>query len=367
MQPGWNCYELKAPPRWKRFIISALLHAIFLPVVFWVAAMPAPPIVEKVRPYEKITWVPTEPIAAPPPRVLAELRKPERQPLIKPPEPPVTPPKVEARLEPPKIEPPKVEPPKITPPPVKEAPKVQPVPQFSAAAAAPVTPKPPKREVAIAGFDQPGGSSAKPTVNKPAAQVQTGGFGDPNGIKGQGDPNSKRVMVASLGSFDLPQGPGEGNGTGGRKGVAGTVKDSGFGNSVAEGGRGDGAASRRGTGNGTNVGTFGGSPYGTPGGGSSKSAAPSKPATTPVEIVAKPKPAYTAEARKQHVEGDVLLEVRFSASGHVDVLRVVRGLGYGLDETAQQAARKISFKPATKDGQPVDSAALVHIVFQLAD
>ncbi len=370
MQPGWNCYELKPPSRAKRFAVSAVLHALLLPVLFWIVAIAPPkPVLRPVKPYEVI-WMPTTPapIPPPPPRVLAELRKPVPQPVIKTP-PPIPPaPKIEARVEPPKIEAPpiekKPEPPKVAR--VEPPKEVKPVPQF-ASEPAPVTPKPPKRQVAVAGFDQPGGSSAKPTVNKPAAQVQTGGFGDPNGIRGQGDPNSKRVMVASLGGFELPQGPGEGNGTGGSKGVKGTVKDSGFGNSVAEGGHGDGSQSRRGSGNGTNVGSFGGPPYSSSGSGSSASAAPSRPATTPVEIVSKPKPAYTADARKQHIEGDVILQVNFAASGRVEVLRVVRGLGYGLDETAQQAARKISFKPATRDGHAVDSAAMVHIVFQLAD
>jgi TonB family protein len=63
----------------------------------------------------------------------------------------------------------------------------------------------------------------------------------------------------------------------------------------------------------------------------------------------------------------VLLEAVFTASGQVEVQRVVRGLGHGLDESAMSAARAIRFKPArTADGQPVDSTAIVHIVFELA-
>jgi TonB family protein len=88
---------------------------------------------------------------------------------------------------------------------------------------------------------------------------------------------------------------------------------------------------------------------------------------TPVEILSKPRPAYTTEAREKHLEGEVLIEVHFTASGDARVVRVVRGLGSGLDETALAAARGIRFRPATRDGQPVDITALVHIVFQLAD
>ncbi len=88
---------------------------------------------------------------------------------------------------------------------------------------------------------------------------------------------------------------------------------------------------------------------------------------TPVEIISKPKPAYTDDARAKNIEGEVLLDVQFSASGEVRVLRVVRGLGHGLDETALSAALGIRFQPATRDGAAVDSTALVHIVFQLAN
>jgi TonB family protein len=90
------------------------------------------------------------------------------------------------------------------------------------------------------------------------------------------------------------------------------------------------------------------------------------PSLTPVEIVSKPRPAYTEEARRLQIEGEVLLEAMFGASGEARVIRVVRGLGYGLDENAAAAARAIRFHPAQRGGQPVDSSALVHIIFQLA-
>jgi len=48
------------------------------------------------------------------------------------------------------------------------------------------------------------------------------------------------------------------------------------------------------------------------------------------------------------------------------VNRVVRGLGHGLDEAAAAAANKMHFKPALRNGQAVDSTAIVHVVFQLA-
>ena len=86
----------------------------------------------------------------------------------------------------------------------------------------------------------------------------------------------------------------------------------------------------------------------------------------PVEIVFKPTPEYTDDARSARIEGTVSLELEFSAAGDVRVLRVVRGLGHGLDEAAQRAALRIRFKPAQSDGGPVDSRATVHITFRLS-
>jgi len=87
---------------------------------------------------------------------------------------------------------------------------------------------------------------------------------------------------------------------------------------------------------------------------------------TPVEIVFKPAPSYTDEARELGIEGEVVLEVEFAASNDVRVLRVVRGLGHGLDEAAARAAGRIRFKPAERDGRAVDRRATVHIVFRLS-
>jgi TonB family protein len=95
-------------------------------------------------------------------------------------------------------------------------------------------------------------------------------------------------------------------------------------------------------------------------------AASTKPIDRPVEIVFKPTPEYTEEARGARIEGTVSLELEFAAAGDVRVVRVVRGLGHGLDEAAQRAALRIRFKPAQSDGRPVDSRATVHITFRLS-
>ena len=79
------------------------------------------------------------------------------------------------------------------------------------------------------------GSSVAPTVNAAVEKVQTGGFGDPNGLKGTGKPNAK-LYAAPAGSFDMPAGPGQGNGSGGAKGIKGTIASADFGNGIATGG-----------------------------------------------------------------------------------------------------------------------------------
>ena len=91
-----------------------------------------------------------------------------------------------------------------------------------------------------------------------------------------------------------------------------------------------------------------------------------KPIDQPVEIIFKPTPEYTDEARSARIEGTVSLELEFSAAGDIRVLRIVRGLGHGLDEAAQRAALRMRFKPAQSDGRPVDSRATVHITFRLS-
>ncbi len=205
-----------------------------------------------------------------------------------------------------------------------------------------------------------GGSSQKPTVNAAVDKVQTGGFGDPNGLKGEGKPNAK-LVAAAAGGFDMPVGPGQGNGSGGAKGIKGTVASADFGNGIATSGKGDG----RSNGQGVATGGFGSQAV-AHSGGPKIAQTDLSGAASPVEITFKPNPVYTDEARSLKLEGEVLLEVSFAANGSLHVNRVVRGLGHGLDEAAIAAANKMRYKPAMRGGQPVDSTAIVHVMFQMA-
>ncbi|HEX5601070.1 MAG TPA: energy transducer TonB [Pyrinomonadaceae bacterium] len=62
---------------------------------------------------------------------------------------------------------------------------------------------------------------------------------------------------------------------------------------------------------------------------------------------------YTAEAQKNQIAGTVILKVVFAKNGQVQNIHVVSGLPYGLSEEAINAARKVKFTPAIKDGKPV--------------
>jgi TonB family protein len=204
------------------------------------------------------------------------------------------------------------------------------------------------------------GSSAAPTSPRDAAHVQTGGFADPRGIPAKANQGNE-VNIAAAGSFDLPLGGGYGNGSGGTKGTRGVVASSGFGSgtAVGNGQAQPSAAAVQQTG-------FGDAGAPAPPASHSTSVQMASAPVLPAEIISKPTPTYTAEARSLGIQGEVLLEVVLQASGSLQVVRVVRGLGHGLDDNAVKAAEQIRFRPAMRNGQPVASTVVLHIVFQLA-
>jgi TonB family protein len=348
--------------RQRSWWVSVAVHGVLLSVLLLIPLMFTETM--KAR-YDAL------PLAPPPPKEqvleVTHYKEPPRpKPVIEPKPIVVPPPPKPVVVQPPELKQP--EPPKT--PPIKladiehekPAPVVRNAPHLNSSEPSIAAPKPP--EIKTGMFST--GSSAMPTTNLPPQQVQTGGFGDPNGVKGTGKPG-KTANIAELGSFDLPTGPGAGNGTGGAHGVRGTVKSSGFGNGVAPVGNGGGGNGGGGGGLGKTVRQGGfGDVDGTTNADTPKKHLETGPPQVPVEILSKPKPEYTAEARQLKIEGEVLVRVMFTAAGDVRVLDVARGLGHGLDENALRAAQQIKFKPAQRDGQPVDSTATVHIIFQLA-
>jgi TonB family protein len=83
-------------------------------------------------------------------------------------------------------------------------------------------------------------------------------------------------------------------------------------------------------------------------------------------IVYQPMPQYTEAAKQARIQGRVILQARVRKNGSVDSFKVLRGLGYGLDEQAIiTVARDWRFEPGTSDGQPVDVEATIEISFRL--
>jgi len=292
------------------------------------------------------------PVAPPPPPPKAKVPKVE----VKAPDPtPIDPPKLNpqqphifANLAAPKVQ-----------PKVKTENKIEPeiAPKFEDAKLDTKEngPKRPKDDVKVGLMT---GSAAPATVKAPVDKVQTGGFGDPNGIAGKGDPNHA-TNVNRLGSPALPGGEGYGNGTGGKSGIAGTVASTGFGNGIAT--PPTGTPRKTGT-----VAAAGFSSTDTSTETSKKKTGPTGPADAAPDILDKPRPEYTAEGRSLRIEGDVVIDLVFLANGTIQINKVVSGLGHGLDESATRAAQQIKFKPAKREGEPVDFPARVRIEFRLA-
>ena len=82
-------------------------------------------------------------------------------------------------------------------------------------------------------------------------------------------------------------------------------------------------------------------------------------------VLYKVEPEFSDEARKAKYQGTVLLTIEVGEDGQPHKLRVVRGLGLGLDEKAIEAVSLWKFKPALRNGRPVRAAATIEVNFRL--
>ncbi len=82
----------------------------------------------------------------------------------------------------------------------------------------------------------------------------------------------------------------------------------------------------------------------------------------PVNIV---QPAYSDDARTAQIEGKVRIEITVGADGAVTDVRVLAGLGHGLDEAALAAARASTFEPGTSCGKPITMTFTIGMRFSL--
>src|SRR5439155_24126508 len=92
-----------------------------------------------------------------------------------------------------------------------------------------------------------------------------------------------------------------------------------------------------------------------------------KAVLTPPQLIVFSQPPYTPEAFENYIEGTVTLETTVDSEGNVTASRVVKGLGYGLDESALGAAPSWKFSPALKDGLPVGASMQISVEFKLAN
>lgn len=141
------------------------------------------------------------------------------------------------------------------------------------------------------------------------------------------------------------------------------VIENGRGDAPSEGsGAGGGAGTGQGTGNGegTGSGIGDGSGGGTGGG-------PFRPGSgiEPPRLLREVKADYTDEARRRGITGDVVMEIVVTRAGGVGDVRVLQGLGAGLDQRAIAAVRQWKFSPARRRGEAVDVIVEVAVEFTL--
>jgi TonB family protein len=90
-----------------------------------------------------------------------------------------------------------------------------------------------------------------------------------------------------------------------------------------------------------------------------------EPGTTPARVLEHPRAQYTESARQRGVSGTVTLSVLIGTDGQVKYILVLKRLGYGLDENAVSAARKLKFEPKLKYGQPVSTVKTIEYSFSV--
>ena len=130
--------------------------------------------------------------------------------------------------------------------------------------------------------------------------------------------------------------------------------------------QGSGAGGGAGTGQGTGLGEGTGAGIG-PGSGGGTGGGPYRPGSgiTPPQLLHEVKPEFTDEARRSGVEGDVVLEIVVRRDGTVGEVKVLQGLGAGLDRRAIDAVKQWRFSAAKRFGTPVDVLVEVAVEFKL--
>ena len=91
------------------------------------------------------------------------------------------------------------------------------------------------------------------------------------------------------------------------------------------------------------------------------------PGVTPPRLLHKAEPEYSPDARADHIQGTVVLQLAVNEKGHAIGVSVISPLGFGLDERAQAAVETWEFTPGMKDGKPVKILAIVEVNFRFPE
>ena len=86
---------------------------------------------------------------------------------------------------------------------------------------------------------------------------------------------------------------------------------------------------------------------------------------TAPKLISRADPEYSEKARKQKINGTILIGFIVDTNGVPTHIQVEKGLGFGLDEKAVEAVSKYRFKPATEDGKPVEAELKIEVNFQI--
>ena len=145
--------------------------------------------------------------------------------------------------------------------------------------------------------------------------------------------------------------------------VAGVLEEA---SAPEEPSRGPGEDGGVGTGTGTGIGDGDGAGVGE-GSGGGEGGGPYRPGSgiEPPSLLREVKPDYTEEARRRGIEGAVVMEIVVRRDGSVGDVRVLDGLGHGLDQRATAAVRQWRFSPARRRGAPVDVIVEVAMEFKI--
>jgi len=207
-------------------------------------------------------------------------------------------------------------------------------------------PPPPKRTVQSSSAPAPGGGSRSLTPPSrgvvPSIPRETRVFLPP-----QIDVPERAKLVVPMGIEDVPK----------LQGVIGDPNGKGAVPSLGIGTNGIGGPGTHGYGD-NSGGQQGGD------GGPGKFASLGRPSKWP-ELVSKIEPEYSEPARKARHQGTVLLAVDIGSDGRPRNIRVVRGIGMGLDEKAMEAVSTWRFRPALLNGRPVSAPITVEVNFRL--